>query len=33
MILFVYRLLLRNPQRSEPEIRRRLERNLCRCTG
>lgn len=33
MILSAYQLLLRNPRPSEPEIRRALEGNLCRCTG
>ncbi|MDP6560158.1 MAG: (2Fe-2S)-binding protein [Candidatus Binatia bacterium] len=33
MILSVYQLLQRNPEPTEPEIRRGLEGNLCRCTG
>jgi len=33
MILTAVQLLERNPNPSEPEIRRALEGNLCRCTG
>ena len=33
MILSAYQLLLRNPNPGEPEIRRAIDGNLCRCTG
>jgi aerobic carbon-monoxide dehydrogenase small subunit len=33
MILSTYQLLERNPKPTEPEIRRALDGNLCRCTG
>ena len=33
MIMTAVQLLERNPNPSEPEVRRALEGNLCRCTG
>ncbi|MCX8117331.1 MAG: (2Fe-2S)-binding protein [Desulfobacterota bacterium] len=33
MILTAYALLMENPNPSEPEIRRAISGNICRCTG